>query len=229
MKKIVCACSFLLLSLAACMAALILIRTDDTGFLYLPLFVLSGLFGFFACRTWKRSAEWAANLHDTWGIGIPVTAMFLFLPFSFQMQRWWIDGGGIIVYFGVFFALLILAGWLIGYLPAEIAARVSGESKRERIARRVRLTVLLAVVIVLLFGIFNLVFGNPVTAMIAGNDMRDWISDQADNGVVYEIRGRHLPRYDWYDTQYCFDLAGEGSRWVLHWNEGKIRIDKGYW
>ena len=91
--------------------------------------------------------------------------------------------------------------------------------------------IILAIVLILLFGIWNLFFGNPVTAMIAGNDMRDWISAEADHGTVYEIRGEHLPRYDSWGMAYCFDLAipAEHSRAELRWEDGEIRLTDGGW
>lgn len=144
---------------------------------------------------------------------------------------WWFDMSLIDVFLAVFFALLILAGWMLGWLPWEIAKRVPTESKSARIERRVRLSIGLAIVLILLFSLWNLFFGNPVTAMIAGNDMRDWISAEADNGTVYEIRGNLLPRYDGWGMAYCFDLAvpAKGSRAELRWEDGEIRLTDGGW
>ena len=220
-RKILPAVLFSILSAGALAAALFEIYRDDAALFWFVLFPMAGLFAYLACMT--------AGIQTWWGLGADALLLFVFLPFPFRMQRWWLDGGGIVFYFGVFFALLLGAGWLIGYLPVQIAAKETGETKKARAGRRIRLTILLVLLLIVLFSLWNLVFGNPVTAMIAGNDMRDWIAEQAENGVVYEIMGRHLPRYDWYGTQYLFDLAGEGSRWVLHWNEGKIRIDHGNW
>ena len=137
----------------------------------------------------------------------------------------------VIFYIGVFFALLILAGWLLGWIPWKIAERIPAESKNARIERRVRFSILLAVILLLLFGLWNLFFGNPVTAMIAGNDMRDWIAAEAEKGTIYEIRGEHLPRYDGWGMSYCFDLAipAEHSRAELRWKNGEIRLTDGNW
>lgn len=208
-------------AVVADIAALVLIREDDAGLLYFILFPLTGVLGMLACR--------AGKMHPAWGLGIPVLVLFVFLPFSFEMKSWWFLGGGVVFYFGVFFALLILAGWLIAFLPAMMAGKQAGETKNDRLTRRIRLVILLAIVVFLLLALWNLAFGNPVTAMTAGEQMRDWIAEQAEAGVVYEIKGGHLPKYSWYGTEYVFDLAGEGTRWVLHWNDGKIRLDSEGW
>lgn len=209
-------------SIAADIAALVLIHEDDTGFLYFVLFPLAGLFGLLSCR--------ALDIRPEWGLGVPIAVMFLLLPFALGESDWWFQAAaGMLALFGVFFALLILAGWLMGYIPVKMAERRVNETKSARNLRRLYLALTLAVVVFLLLVLWNAVFGNPVTAIMAGQEMRDWIAEQAEAGAVYEIMGDHLPRYNWYNTEYIFDLAGEGSRWVLHWNEGEIRLDSGGW
>ena len=197
---------------------------DKGSFLTLVLLPLSGFLGYYAERPFRSPIEW--------GLAIPLFALAVFFPLLYPgSSMWWFDMSLIDVFIAVFFALLILAGWMLGWLPWEIAKRVPTESKSARIERRVRLSIVLAIVLILLFGLWNLFFGNPVTAMIAGNDMRDWISAEADNGTVYEIRGNLLPRYDGWGMAYCFDLAipAEHSRAELRWKNGEIRLTDGGW
>ena len=221
-KKIILTVLFGGMSLTAVSAALLLM--DDEHFLYILLYPLSGLFGYYA--------EHSLQSRFAWGLIFPNLVLAVFLPFVFgDSLAWWFGMSPVIFYIGVFFALLILTGWLLGLIPWKIAERIPSEAKNARIERRVRLSIGLAIVLILLSGIWNLFFGNPVTAMIAGNDMRDWISMEADNGTVYEILGEHLPRYDSWGMAYCFDLAipAEHSRAELRWKNGKIRLTDGGW
>ncbi len=221
-KKILLTVLFGTLSLAAVSAAIFLM--DDDHFLYILLFPLSGFFGYYAERSLQSRIAW--------GLIFPNLVLAAVLPFVFgDSLSWWFGMSPVIFYIGVFFSLLILAGWLLGLIPWKIAERIPAETKNARIERRVRLSIGLAIVLILLFGLWNTFFGNPVTAMIAGNDMRDWISAEADKGTVYEIRGNPLPRYDSWGMAYCFDLAipAEHSRAELRWKNGEIRLMDGGW
>ena len=210
------------ISLAAVAAALLLL--DYENFLYILLYPLSGFLGYYA--------EYPFRSRIAWGLLCPLIVLSVFLPFVFgDSSSWWFGMSPVVFYIGAFFALLISAGWLIGWIPWKIAERIPEESRNVRIERRVRLSVCLTIVVFLLFGVWNLFFGNPVTAMIAGNDMRDWITAEADSGTIYEIRGDSLPRYDTWGTAYCFDLAlpESGKRAELRWKHGKIRLTDGGW
>lgn len=221
-KKIILTVLFGGMSLAAVSAALLLMEHEH--FLYLLLYPFSGFSGYYAERSLRS--------RFAWGLIFPNLVLAASLPFVFgDSLSWWFGMSPVIFYIGVFFALLIFAGWLLGLIPWKIAERIPEESKNARIERRVRLSIGLAIVLILLFGIWNLFFGNPVTAMIAGNDMRDWISAEADKGIVYEIRRDHLPRYDGWGRTYCFDIdiPAEHRRAELRWKNGEIRLTDGGW
>ncbi len=212
-KKIILTVLFGGMSLAALAGAMGLLHHGN--FLFFVLFPLSGLFGNFA--------EHPFHPHIKWGLAIPIIVLAVFLPFVFLLP--------IVVYIGAFLALLIFAGWALGRIPRMIAERIPAEQKNSRIERRIRFSVLLTIVLLFLFGVWNCVFGNPITAMIAGEEMKDWISAEADKGILYEIRGDSLPRYDVWGMSYCFDLAipAEHRRAELRWKKGEIRLTDGNW
>lgn len=221
-KKIILTVLFGGMSLTVLTMALVLLHQGIL--LFLVLFPVSGFLGYYAESPFKCRIKW--------GLVSPILFLAAVLPFVYgDSLSWWFGMSPVIFYIGAFFALLILAGWAIGMIPWMIAERIPEESNNARIERRIRLSILLAIVLILLFGIWNLFFGNPVTAMIAGNDMRDWISAETDKGTIYEIRGKHLPRYDSWGMAYCFDLAipAEHSRAELRWKNGEIRLTDGGW
>ena len=203
------------ISLAAAAAAIFLIRMENADFLYVFFFPISGFFGYYAERPFQS--------RTAWGLIVPTVVLAAGIPLVFVVP--------IVFYIGIFFELLILAGWLLGRIPWKIAERIPEESKNARFERRTRLSICLVIVVFLLLGLWNLFFGNPITAMIAGKDMRDWISAEADKGIVYEIHGDSLPRYDTWGMAYYFDIAipTEHSRAELRWKNGEIHLTDGGW
>jgi len=221
-KRRVLGIVFAALSVGAIIASMLLLRYDDASLVWIAMFPLSGAFGYAAARLLR--------VNSCFGFAVPSAVLFAALPFVFDLTSWWFGGGGILVWFAVFFCLMIVGGWTLVCIPAVIADKKSFQKRRDRVYDTVRLGILFVIVAAILLSIFNLCFGNPITAYIAGEEMKDYLSDLSDEtGKSYEIMGRFLPKYSWYGGKYTFDLTDGSGRYVIHWKDGKIRIDSGGW
>lgn len=209
------------LSVGAIIVAMIIFRRDDASLLWITMFPLSGVLGYAAARLLGV---------QTWlGCAVPSAVLFAAVPFAFGISSWWFGGGGILTWFVIFFSLMIVGGWALACLPLMIADKRAEQNRRDRIFDTARLCVLFVIIAGVLLSIFNLCFGNPITAYIAGEEMKDYLSDQSEDGKLYEIRERHLPRYSWYGGEYIFDITDGTSPGEIHWKNGEIRVDSGGW
>lgn len=221
-KRRVLGIVFAALSVGAIIASMLFLRYDDASLVWIAMFPLSGAFGYVSARL--------LLVKSCLGFAVPSAVLFVGVPFVFGLTKWWFGGGGILVWFTIFFCLMIVGGWTLVCIPWVIADKKSFQNRRDRLYDTVRLCILFGIVAVILCSIFNLCFGNPITAYIAGEEMKDYLADLSDEtGKTYEIRGRHLPRYSWYGTEYIFGITDGSSPGEIHWKNGKIRIDSGGW
>lgn len=208
-----------LLSIA--IIAVWLLEWEDASLVYVALFPMSGVFGYIAAKL---------SGFDSWlGFVIPSAVLFIGAPFAAGLTHWWFGDGDLLIWFVVFFCLLIIGGWSLVCLPVMIADKHPGKNRHEVVINRIRLIVLFAIIAAILCWIFNLCFGNPITAYIAGEEMRDYLAEQADNGKNFEIMERHLPKYNWYDAGYTFDLTDGTGQFFIRWKKGDIRLGNKNW
>lgn len=218
-KRRVLGIVFAALSVGAIIASMLLLRYDAASLVWVALFPLSGAFGYVSARL--------LLVESCLGFAVPSAVLFVGVPFVFGLTKWWFGGGGILVWFTIFFCLMIVGGWTLVCIPWVIADKKSFQNRRDRLYDTVRLCILFVIIAAVLFSILNLCFGNPISAYIAGEEMKDRLSDLADEGKMYEIRGGLLPRYSWYGGEYIFDITDGKSPGEIHWKDGKIRIDSG--
>ena len=222
MKRRVFGIGSAVLSIGAILAAMLFLRYDDASLVWVAMFPLSGAFGYIAARL-LCVGVWL-------GFAVPSVFFMITVPFGLGMPWWWFGSSLILVYIALFFCLMIVGGWTLVWVPAAITDKKSQQKRRDRVFDTVRLCILFVIVAWVLLSILNLCFGNPITAYIAGEEMKDYLSDLSDDtGKSYEIRGRHLPRYSWYGTEYIFGITDGTSPGEIHWKNGKIRIDSGGW
>lgn len=222
MKKRIFGIAAAVLAVGAVIASLIFLRYDDASLIWAAMFPLSGTFGYIAARL--------LGVDSCLGFAVPSAVLFIGVPPAFGLTKWWFGGGGIVIWFTLFFCLMIVGGWTLVCIPAVIADKKAGQNRRDRLYDTVRLGILFVIAAAILLSILNLCFGNPITAYIAGEEMKDYLSDLSDDdGKIYEIMGRVLPRYSWYGAEYTFDLTDGSGRYVIHWKDGKIRLDSEGW
>lgn len=222
MKKRIFGIAAAVLAVGAVIASLIFLRYDDASLIWAAMFPLSGAFGYTAARL--------LGVDSCLGFAVPSAVLFIGVPPAFGLTKWWFGGGGIVIWFTLFFCLMIVGGWTLVCIPRVIADKKAGQNRRDRLYDTVRLGILFVIAAAILFSILNLCFGNPITAYIAGEEMKDYLSDLSDDdGKIYEIMGRVLPRYSWYGAEYTFDLTDGSGRYVIHWKDGKIRLDSEGW
>lgn len=200
--------------------ALAILGFGTGSFMFIVLFALAGFVSHFACR--KLCCP------SFIGLSVLCVVLLILYPFTFGTGSWWFGAGVLGLYFAAFFAFIMLLGWAVGVIPSMIAKTKRDLANKERALDIAKLTVLLLIVAAVLCAILNLFLGNPITAYIAGEEMRDWLKEREET-KDYEILDGFFPSYSWYNTEYTFDLAGDGSRWVLHWKDGRIRLDSEGW